>query len=188
MTPIIILVRDFDRCLEFYQKALELNIVRLYRGDEHPLWAELQVGDIRLALHAGYDGPPHQQNEPIAIHFEVDDINHTIERVRAHGGSVKRPPRRVDFRPAELQVAYQAVVVDPDGNEFELLQELERFDGPAAKVDTLAILRRIYGDRLFLHHDLYEKSNAHRMDTVKGALFTPARSRKPPCGHCSPES
>ncbi|MGH7427349.1 MAG: HXXEE domain-containing protein, partial [Candidatus Methylomirabilaceae bacterium] len=38
-------------CLEFYEKAFELRIVRLYRGDEHPPWAELQVGDIRLALH-----------------------------------------------------------------------------------------------------------------------------------------
>ncbi len=31
-----------------------------------------------------------------------------------------------------------------------------------ADIDTFAILRGIYGDPLSLHHDLYEKSNAHR--------------------------
>ena len=180
LTPIIILVRDFDRCLEFYQNALELNLVRLYRGDEHPLWAELQVGDIRLALHAGYKGQAHRQNEPIALHFEVDDINKTIERVRVYGGSVKRPPRRVDFRPAELQIAYQAVVTDPDGNEFELLQELERFDASAGKVDTFAILRRIYGDQLLLHYDLYEQSNAHRKQHGEGCTVHPSPPSQAP--------
>lgn len=174
LTPIILLVRDFDRCLEFYQKALQLPLVRVYRGDEHPLWAELQVGDIRLALHAGYDGPLHRQNEPIAIHFEVDDIYKTIERVEFYGGRVKRAPRRVDFRPAELQVAYQAVVTDPDGNEFEVLQEVQRFDGNVGRVDTLAILRRIYGHQMLLHEDLYEKSNLHREQHGDGCTVHPS--------------
>ena len=30
------------------------------------------------------------------------------------------------------------------------------------EIDTQAILREIYGEQLSIHHDLYEKSNAHR--------------------------
>jgi predicted enzyme related to lactoylglutathione lyase len=126
LTPIIIFVRDFDRCLEFYQKAFELEVARLYRRPEDP-WAELQVGEIRLALHGGYQGPPYRTGRPVAIHFEVKDIHQTVGRIKQYGGGVKRPPKMFDARPAELQVGYQAHFTDPDGNEFEVLQVLEQF-------------------------------------------------------------
>lgn len=126
LTPIIVFVRDFDRCLEFYQKAFGLEVVRLYRRQKEP-WAELQVGDIRLALHGGYEGPSFHTGRPVAIHFEVKDIHQTVERIKEYGGGVSRPPKMFDARPAELQVGYHAHFLDPDGNEFEVLQVLEQF-------------------------------------------------------------
>ncbi len=37
------------------------------------------------------------------------------------------PPRKVDFRPAELMVVYDATSADPDRNEFEVQQLIEEF-------------------------------------------------------------
>lgn len=126
LTPIIVFVLDFDRCLEFYQKAFGLEVVRLYRRQKEP-WAELQAGEIRLALHGGYEGPSYQTGRPVAIHFEVEDINRTVERIMEYGGTVKQAPKVFDARPAELQRISQAHFTDPDGNEFEVLQVLEQF-------------------------------------------------------------
>ncbi len=127
LTPIILFVRRFEPCLKFYQRALHLRLLRIYEGKNHPAWAELQAGEIRLCLHAGYEGPPYRQGRPVAIHFDVTDIHRTVGKVTQYGGTVKRAPRKFDFRPAELQVAYQATFRDPDGNEFEAIQVVEEF-------------------------------------------------------------
>ncbi len=128
LSPIILFVDHFDDCLNFYQNVFGLKLVRNWRGPEAPPWAEFQVGDIRLALHGGYKGLHHKQGKPVAIHFEVEDVQHVIKRVERFGGSVRRSPRKVDYRPEELMVAYTATFADPDANEFEILQVLERFD------------------------------------------------------------
>ncbi|MFQ5950871.1 MAG: VOC family protein [Candidatus Geothermarchaeales archaeon] len=127
LTPIIIFVRRFERCLEFYREVFDLTPVRIYRGKEHPPWAEFQVGDIRLALHGGYRGVQHEQGRPVALHFEVKDIRKTVEKINRYGGQVKEPPRKLDFRPVELMIVYDATFADPDGNEFEVQQLLEEF-------------------------------------------------------------
>jgi predicted enzyme related to lactoylglutathione lyase len=87
-----------------------------------------RTGNIRLALHGGYNGLHNKQGKPVAIHFQVEDIPQAVKRVERFGGSVKRSPRKVDYRPEELMVAYTATFADPDQNEFEILQVLERFD------------------------------------------------------------
>ncbi len=127
LTPILIFVHRFDECFQFYRKVFGLKLVRLYRGKQHPPWAEFQIGEARLALHGDYNGPPLKICEPLALHFDVKDIRRTMARIKRYGGKVKRGPRRIDFRPAELQVVYAATFTDPDGNEFDLHQVLKRF-------------------------------------------------------------
>jgi predicted enzyme related to lactoylglutathione lyase len=122
LTPIMIFVKDFERCLEFYQNVFELKPMKLYQGREHSPYVEFQVdNDICLALHGDYDGPAYKQGTPIALHFDVEDVHKTIERVKQYGGRVIQPPRKLDFRRyAELQIVEDARVTDPDGNELEL--------------------------------------------------------------------
>ncbi len=128
LTPVIIFVRHFERCLTFYQKVFRLRVLRIYKEKLHPPWAELQLGDIRFCLHGAYRGPRYRQGRPVAMHFEVQDIQRTVGKIKRFGGRVKHGPKRFDFRPAELQIAYQATFADPDGNEFEVLQVLEEFE------------------------------------------------------------
>ena len=127
LTPVILFVRYFDRCLKFYEKVFGLELKRLYRGKGHPPWAEFQVGDIRFALHAGYKGPAFRQWRPLALHFDVKDIRRTLAKIKRYGGKIKQPIRKLDFRPEELQLAYAAAFADPDGNVFEVQQVLKKF-------------------------------------------------------------
>jgi predicted enzyme related to lactoylglutathione lyase len=127
LTPIIIFVNRFERCFTFYQKVFGLKVLRIYRGAGHPRWAELQAGDIRLCLHGKYRGLRFRQGRPVAIHFDVKDIRSTAKKITRWGGRIRRPPTKYDYRPTELQVAYAATFVDPDGNIFEVQQVIEEF-------------------------------------------------------------
>lgn len=130
LSPILLFVNRFDLCLEFYQKAIGLKLTRVYRGRKHPHYAEFQAGNLRFALHGGHKGPPLRICEPLAMHFEVRNIRDILGRVKKYKGRVKRPVRKIDFRPAELEIVYAATVSDPDGNEFDLHQVLRRFHLP----------------------------------------------------------
>jgi predicted enzyme related to lactoylglutathione lyase len=126
--PITLWVRDFDGCLVFYRDVFELEVLRLYRGDDHPPWVEFRMGDTRFCLHGGYgDGTPFRTGAPLAVHFEVADVDAALERVSLYGGAVRRHVVEEDNRPAELRKVRQAVFSDPDGNEFEVVQLVSEF-------------------------------------------------------------
>lgn len=121
LTPIIVFVREFDRCVRFYRKAFGLEPVRL---DDH--WSEFDVGGVRFALHAGYRGEErHHSGKPVALHFVVEDIAAAVERIRAAGGTADEPKRFTSQ--SEGKEFLETHFVDPDGNEFELTQVLRRF-------------------------------------------------------------
>ena len=127
LTPLILFVRKFDACLAFYTKAFDLKPSRVYRGPDHPAWAEFRLTGMRLCLHGDSRDPRFRTGQPLAVHFEVPDIHRTIARIRLYGGRVSHPPREYDFRPAELQRALATSFRDPDGNVFEVQQVLRTF-------------------------------------------------------------
>ncbi len=124
---LVLFVRGFERCLEFYQKALDLRLTRFYRGKAHPSWAELEGGGLTIALHAGHKGPSLKSANPLAVQFLVKDVQKTLKKVEQYGGTVKRPSRKIDFRPAELRLVYEATIADPDGNEVEIQQVIREY-------------------------------------------------------------
>lgn len=124
--PIILFVDRFERCLTFYQKVFGLKLLRVYRGADHPRWAELDVGGIRLCLHGKYKGPKYRPGKPLTLHFDVQNIRETLKRVRKYGGKVVAAPKKYDFFP-ERQIAYAASFKDPDGNTFEVQQVLKDY-------------------------------------------------------------
>jgi predicted enzyme related to lactoylglutathione lyase len=126
--PITLWVGDFERCLTFYRDVFELEVLRLFRGDDHPPWVEFRMGDTRFCLHGGYgDATRYRTGAPLALHFEVADIETALERIRQHGGTVRRDVVEEDNRPAELRIVRQAIFGDPDGNEFEVVQLVSEF-------------------------------------------------------------
>ena len=121
--PVTLWVRDFDGCFAFYRDAFRLEVLRLYRGEDHPPWVEFRMGDTRFCLHGGYgNGPQYETATPLAVHFEVDDMDEAINRIERCGGRLLTDVAEEDNRPAELRKVRHAVFSDPDGNKFELLQ------------------------------------------------------------------
>lgn len=122
LTPVIVFVRDFERCVRFYSDAFGIEPVRF---DDH--WAEYDFGGLRFALHAGYRGSErHVSGRPVALHFVVDDIETTLARVRGAGGEAGEAKRYTSR--SEGKDFFEAHFTDPDGNEFEITQVLARFD------------------------------------------------------------
>ena len=124
----VLFVKNYDRCLEFYTKALGMKVLRTHKGEGHPDWALLQLGELRMALHAGYEGEPLKTNGPLCTNFFVDDVPATIEKLTAFGGQILRIPEEYDFRPTQLVKALFGKFADPDGNEHFLVKETVRLD------------------------------------------------------------
>src|SRR5687767_11995997 len=93
----VLMVQNFDRCLEFYREALGMKVLLTHRGEGHPDWALLQLGELRMALHAGYDGPALTTGGPICVNFFVDDMSTVVERIPQFAGSIKSFPEEYDF-------------------------------------------------------------------------------------------
>lgn len=119
LSPVILFVRGFERCVSFYRSAFGLEPIHL---DDH--WVEFDIGGIRLALHGGYEGDPHA-GRPVALHFVVDDIDEAVERIERAGGTVLGPPRRFASS-SEQKEGIEAAFRDPDGNAFEIQQVFAR--------------------------------------------------------------
>lgn len=112
--PILLFVREFDACARFYGNLLGL---RPRSGEAvHGEYVEFDAGGVTFALHGGYEDANHSTG-PLAIHFQVKDIEAVAERLRSAGVFV------TPVQPKEYGV-YECTFRDPDGNEFELIQPL----------------------------------------------------------------
>jgi predicted enzyme related to lactoylglutathione lyase len=109
----MIYVKDLDRMAAFYEQTLGLKIIEETRLDT---WMEFDTGAVRLALHAipaeiagtiQVASPPHPREEnPLKLHFEVEDVASERQRLESLGVTVvQRPWGTCDG-------------IDPEGNIF----------------------------------------------------------------------
>lgn len=124
----VLFVKNFDRCFDFYRNALGMAVIRSYNGVEHPEWALLQLGELRMALHAGYDNSPLKTNGPICMNFFTENMPATVEKIQKYGGSIINSPEEYDFRPTQPVKALFGRFADPDGNEHFFVKETERLE------------------------------------------------------------
>jgi predicted enzyme related to lactoylglutathione lyase len=103
-----------------------MQLVSSYKGKGHPDWALLESDSFRLALHAEHRGNPHKISA-LCINFFAEDIYRTLSQVQEFGGSIKRQPAEVDFRPTQPVRGLIGAFADPDGNEHFLIQETKDF-------------------------------------------------------------
>lgn len=112
--PILLFVRDFERCLAFYR-----DVVGLRLKSEEDGYAEFDVGGTTFALHGGYEGEGRSRHGegPLALHFWTEDIQATVKRLKDKGVKITREPEWMEFG------AWEAAFEDPEGNEWGLVQE-----------------------------------------------------------------
>ena len=118
---VVLTVRDIDRTVEFYQRALGMRAVTFGEGRR-----ALVVGDQKLNLHqAGREFEP-KATDPrpgaIDICFTttalLDDV---VAQLRSAGVAVEHGPVAKTGARAELRSVY---VRDPDGNLIEIANEI----------------------------------------------------------------
>lgn len=111
INPIILFVKNFDECLEFYRDKLGLQMVD--EDSPHKDFATFLVGGVEFSLHSGYDG---STKSPVSLHFLTSDINEEISNLKEMGVKFTHEAEKTPWE------AYQATFVDPDGNEMILYQ------------------------------------------------------------------
>ena len=100
LTRALLFVKDLDRMAVFYGDILGFSAIAETRTD---IWIEFETGGARLALHAIPAGiaervevnspPDRQENNPLKLIFEVDNLAAKREKLEALG--VPDPPARL---------------------------------------------------------------------------------------------
>ena len=115
---------DLARSLAFYRDVLQLPYVGPMPVGEERTLHNFTVGDAILKL---WDGPRTPEPARLAERDEIaglrwftmniDEIDAAVERCRVAGGPIPMPVQ--ELRPG-LRVA---IVLDPDGNQVELVEQ-----------------------------------------------------------------
>jgi lactoylglutathione lyase len=110
-------VERLERSLDFYQKQLGGEQVYRFPPEGEPAFVALRLGESEIGLgQLGTSPPLHgQPQRPATGHrielcVYVDDVDATVERLRAAGSPILLEPAE---QPWGERVAY---VADPDGN------------------------------------------------------------------------
>lgn len=112
----------FDALRGFY-----VDLLGLTPRSDRPGFVNFEWGPVRLTLHthSKVDGTAEDARR-VMINLATDDIETDVERLRAAGTPVLRPPER------ETWGGRVATVADPDGNLVQLL-ELDGNTGRAGR-------------------------------------------------------
>jgi predicted enzyme related to lactoylglutathione lyase len=105
-------VNDMGRAFAFHRDGLGLIPIAESAG-----WSMLACGDAIVGLHAIYPGVSERPVGYAGLNLEVDDLDVAIARAVGAGAKL------VETRDPEANVPVRlGVLLDPDGNGFELRQ------------------------------------------------------------------
>ncbi|MBI1884741.1 MAG: VOC family protein [Chloroflexi bacterium] len=104
-------VSDLDRLRQFYEGALGAKASQKSRN-----WFTFQLDEATFALHRQRSTEAARDIGYFHFEFRVRDIEDALTRFQAHGAEVVRGVSDVVY-------GKSAVLRDPDGREFRLMQE-----------------------------------------------------------------
>ncbi|WP_031522253.1 VOC family protein [Streptomyces sp. NRRL F-5123] len=113
----VIITTGLDVLLGFYTKLLGAEEIFREPAQGPAFYVGLRVGDSELGLVARPDAPTGAAPR-VVLSIAVDDVEETLGRVAALGGSVGGGPNDM---PWGLRVAH---VKDPEGNAVNLTQPI----------------------------------------------------------------
>ena len=110
LTTIVLIVKDMDRSVAFYRDMVGLSV------EMHtPFWSSLSAGNISLGLHPESNHAKVAPSMGCTFGFEVEDIQATVQKLKAKGVQMQLEPKREDF-------GWLAIFADPDGYAVQLAQ------------------------------------------------------------------
>ncbi len=110
---VVLYVHDMERAVAFYRDAIGLGLVTKSKG-----WSMLSCGDAFIGLHGIYRGVTESTVPHAGLNLQVDDLDAAIARATAGGATLEAIREPEPGVPVRL-----GVLVDPDGNGFELRQQ-----------------------------------------------------------------
>ena len=109
---IILYVADLPRALAFYRDAVGLDVEESWEG-----WVKLRCGSAFLGLHALFPGMTEGLAPHAGLNLQVQNLDEAIAAA-VQGGAILR--QADDPRPhVPIRLA---ILVDPEGNVFEMHQ------------------------------------------------------------------
>ncbi|MGW0410367.1 VOC family protein [Streptomyces collinus] len=112
----VILTADHDALLGFYTKLFGAEQIFRVPEEGPAFYLGLRIGDTDLGIVAKEEDPGTGAAPRILLSISVDDVDETLGRVAALGGSVRGGPNDM---PWGQRVAH---ILDPDGNPVNLTQ------------------------------------------------------------------
>ncbi len=113
LSYVILYVKDASKAVTFYSETLGLQVKFNEQG-----WVEFKSGAVTLALHSDDKLPAKRQGgEPIVV-FNVEDIQHAYDGLRAKGVKFEKEPQVVCE--IEGKIGRSADFTDPDGNRLSI--------------------------------------------------------------------
>ncbi|MER6627234.1 VOC family protein [Streptomyces sp. NPDC000987] len=114
----VIITADQERLLGFYTELFGAEEIFRVPAEGPAFYLGLRIGDTDLGLVSKED--PGTGSAPrILLSIGVDDVDETLGRVAALGGSVRSGPKDM---PWGQRVAH---IKDPDGNPVNLTQPIQ---------------------------------------------------------------
>lgn len=119
--PIQIFVSDLEKAKKWYSKVLGMKIIEEYSDFKCVL---MKLGRIEFDIGIpnpswGKDWKKVKIGGRTPIFFETDDIFKTVNKLKKKGVKFIKEPYKTPWK------EYKAIFIDPDGNEFSLIQVIK---------------------------------------------------------------
>jgi PhnB protein len=122
LTPILVL-RDVEAALDFYQQAFGFKLRNVMRGPENViLHAEMSHVDSQIMM--GPESPERgafapSGPSPVTLYLLVADVDAIADQARLHGGNIVQPPTDMFWGDRT------AVIIDPEGHKWMIATHIK---------------------------------------------------------------
>ncbi len=108
---------DFKRAVKFYENVLCIQLPTFECEDEKMAFFPEEDGRVTGAISYGKDFFP--SKDGVLIHFNVDNMEETILRIKKNGGKIVREKTKIEAE----GMGYFALFTDCEGNRLGLYSD-----------------------------------------------------------------
>lgn len=110
---------DVEKLRKFYQQLFGWKIEKAPGPMDYWIIGTVPTDEKGMPLRPGVNGGMYKKEQPemkLVNYFSIESIDEYIKKVEALGGKMVSPKQEVP------NVGWIAIAVDPEGNQFALLQ------------------------------------------------------------------
>lgn len=108
---------DFSRAVKFYETVFQLELA--VNDWEEEKMAFFHTGEVETPGAISWTKGFEPSDKGVLIHFRVESITDTLNRVEKHGGKLVRPKTKIECE----NMGYFAMFSDSEGNTVGLYSD-----------------------------------------------------------------